>query len=719
MYSLGIILFEICYPLKTAMERADILGKLRQVSCILPPVFEEPEKSLQAEIISSLVKHQVTERPHSVELLRSGKVPVPVEDESVRAAVQGILDVASPYHDKLLNALFTRKQADELATEQYKYDIMAFSSTPKATDLLLQQHVKERITDVFRQHGAVEAPRPILLPNSRFYDSSVVLLDPSGSLVQLRNDLILPNARLIAMKPPVIRKSFAFGEVYRAGLIGSYPRTSGEVDFDIVSFDNLDLALREAEVVKVVDEILDSFPSLSQAKLCYHFGHSLLLDSILSFCDIPNDKWYRVKEVLSKLHIQKWTWAAIREELRAPGVAVASTSLDELQRFDWRDTYDKAIPKLRAILQNTDGLESTFTHLEAVITYLARFMVKRKIYINPLSSVNEKFYRGHFLFQCLFDTHKRSVLAGGGRYDKLIQQHRQNSKIEDRHAVGFNLAWERIMSQTLKLTGKSAKSFLKKGEDQPQDLPIPRRCEAIVDSPDPAALRTTGIKIIQCLWANHISAELSIDVNLSKSTGVQKEEDVEGHCWVILIKQDDTLTVRNLVKNEQTDMRSSDLVSWLQSEIRERDKIDGRHANRSHPPRHLHHSESTGNSIDREPDVRVLVSQNKSKKSNRRNIIEDAYARSQDLVQGFLDGPIIAIETKDELFEGLRATRLSESETWRRFIQNAPATDRTYLSDLHSLLQDVAGEVKATHKGCFIYNFRSKACLHYDLWKAT
>ena len=50
---------------------------------------------------------------------------------------------------------------------------------------------------------------------------------------------------------------------------------TGEVDFDIISPDTLDLALKEAEMIKVLDEIVDVFPSLSP--MCFHLGHSDLL----------------------------------------------------------------------------------------------------------------------------------------------------------------------------------------------------------------------------------------------------------------------------------------------------------------------------------------------------------------------------------------------------------------------------------------------------------
>ncbi|MCJ1285157.1 hypothetical protein MMC26_004495 [Xylographa opegraphella] len=720
MYSLGIILFEMCYPLKTSMERAELLGKLREVGCSLPATFEESDMAIQGEIIHSLVKHKASERPSSLELLRSGKVPLQVEDEIIRTAIQGISDTKSPYYTKLLDALFSSRKGEESSAKDLTYD-MAVDPNLSSDDLLLQKMVKEKLTEIFRRHGAVETQRPLLLPNSRFYSNAAArLLDANGTLVQLPYDLTLPNARTLAKQPLTVRKTYAFGDVYRAGLPGSHPKSHREVDFDIASHDNFDLAIREAEVIKVIDEVIEVFPSLDSENMCYHIGHSRLLDCVLAFCDIAEEKWDVVKESLSKLNIGQWTWAKIRNELRAPGLAVPSTSLDELQKFDFRDIYDKAIPKLRLLLASTEDLESTFSHLEAVVTYLARFNVKGKVYINPLSSLNDKFYRGNILFQCIFNTKTRSVLAAGGRYDQLIQQHRPNQQIEDRHAVGFNLGWDRLFASMIRLQGNAIKSYVRKGDDESVKSWTPHRCDVLIDSADSSVLRTTGIKIVQTLWANGISAELAIDIGGSPSNSSLQNKDKAGpHGWIVQLKQDDTVRIQSLVQKEAIEMRTSELVSYVRGEIRERDRLEGAKTDRRALLRHSSsHQDPGGNSADREPDVRVLMALNRSKKSNRRSIVEDALLRSQELVQGFLDGPIAAVEIKDDTFEGLRDTRLSDPESWRRLIQNAPLAERQYLGNLHELLTNMSNEAKGSLRNAFVYNFRTKACIYYDLWRS-
>ena len=92
-----------------------------------------------------------------------------------------------------------------------------------------------------------------------------------------------------------------------------------------------------------------------------------------------------------------------------------------------------------------------------------------------------------------------------------------------------------------------------------------------------------------------------------------------------------------------------------------------------------------------------------------------AQARTQEAAQAFLEGPIAAVEMKDDIFNGLRNTRIGDAESWRRFIQSAPIAERAYLGQVHELLRQMAEEGKGKEKNAWLYNFRTKACLFYDL----
>ncbi|KAI9924467.1 hypothetical protein MW887_007094 [Aspergillus wentii] len=728
MYSLGIIFFEMCHPLPTGMERDQTLREMREKDHVLPSTFQHSEKVIQGKIIESLLSHNPSERPSAGELLHSGNIPLQVEEETFRRAIVHLLsDPNSPDYKKIFSAIFSQspKKFEDIAWD------MDSRGAPAANELLIRGLVKERLTSIFRKHGAVETARQMLFPRSQHYNNGAVrLLDPSGNLLQLPFDLTLPNARAIPRQDPSLEKTFAFGTVYRDMPHGGEPRTHKEVDFDIVSHDALDLALKEAEVIKVLDEIIEEFPPLRSTSMCFLINHSDLLQLIMEFCRITPSQIPLVKEVVSKLNVGKWTMQKIRSELRSPAIGVASTSLDDLARFDFRDSPKQTQKRLRAIMEGTEFAERLtpiFGRLNLLVAYLQRFSVKRKIYFNPLSSLNDKFFKGSVLFQCVFDNKRRDVFAAGGRYDRLVQEFcpKALASRSQTHAVGFNLSWDRLSSAMLEYLKGSTKISTKHPETETGAFWKTRRCDVLVASFDSTVLRTTGVKITQDLWANDVSAELAVDAT-SLEELLTKYKD-HNHSWIVIAKQDSKergFKVKSLVPKEEFDIRSSELIGWLRHEIRARNQREGT-LDQTKQPRLPNQPDPISLHSERANDVRILVPQHRSKKSNRRNIVESALFRSREVVEQALQGPIVAIDTRDEVLETIRDTRLSDPDSWRTVIQHAPLTERKYLSQVHELLCDLANESSAvadstgSFNNVFIYSYRTGSCLNYDLGRTA
>lgn len=735
MYSMGIIFFEMCFPLKTAMERDKVIRSLRDRKHSLPPDFDTPEKSLQGSIIASLISHRPSERPSCTELLRSGKVPVQIEGEAIKEALKALSDRNSPHYVKMMAALFSQKP-DTQARDQ-AWDVGVASQSIKANDVLLHNLVRDRLALIFRSHGAVEVQRQLLFPWSDHYSNNnvVKLFDPSGALVQLPYDLTLPYARSIGRGASSLEKTFTIGQVYRDNY-GGAPRSSGEADFDILSNDTLDLALKEAEVMKVIDEIIDDFPSFGTTQMCFHLNHSNLLEMVLEFCRISAPQRPAVKTVLSKLNIAKNNWASIRNELRSSEIGISSTSLDDLARFDWRDSPEKACAKLRRIFEGTKFLDRThaiFAHLSSVINYMKLWNVKRKVYISVLSSFNEKFYTGGVLFQCLFDTKQREVLAAGGRYDKLIEEYRPRGHgnalpTSVYHAVGVNLGWDRLVNSMIRYLKKPEKAtFLKKHaeEDTPSISWMPRRCDCLVASFDSSVLRSTGVKMVAELISHGYTAELAVDAHSIEDILRHYRDD--RHSWVIIIKHGvapdkPELKVKSIAKKEDTDLRTPDLLNYLRNELRDREAREGTAAQRL-----IKHtsSGSSSSATAAKSNVDVLMAQHRSKKSSKWAIVEAAQTRSAELLSVFQSAPIAAIESKDEVMNLIKETRLSDPDSWRHAIQKMPIAERKYLQELHDLLLryklrwEASEENESRGSGevgkAFVYNFRTGGCLLYDL----
>ena len=665
MYSLGIIFFEMCTPIVTGMERVETLNRLRQAEPVLSLDFKRPEKSVQGDIILSLVSHDPSKRPSSSELLAGDKIPEEVEgDKWARHFLRHAHKES--YRKKLLSSIFPQPeetQTDGVISGEAKADgtnlhgrsststanrtnveddeeyypkvmssEMGYHSKNKAgieqDDPLLRNSVRERITSTFRCHGATEVEIPALMPFSSQYlkksDQIAKVVDPDGNILQLPFDFTLPYARHLAETTPCTRKTYTIGNVFRASRTGGPPRRIGEVHFDIISTDYLDLALREAEAIKVIDEIVSAFPSMSSLQICYHINHSRLLNAILGFCNIHRSKWPAVKDILASVHAGQTDWAKLRASLRSSAIAVGATSVEELMRFDFRDVYDKAIPKLRSLLKTTESLEAYFAHMEAVTIYLKRYNVNRKVYINPLGSVDENFYRRNLFFQCIFDTPKREVFAAGGRYDRLIELYDSETSTKPKrgktHAVGFNFNWDRLCASMARFQRAAAKSKSKRKAVNDHASLVPTRCDILVASADRELLHSAGLEIIQELWANDISAELIIDKAAHGEDVVfnPASDNRESYYWIIYLKADGYLKVRSVLRKDESEMRASELFTWLRNEIRERERVEGRLQSAK-----LNRQQDAGGSGGAEADVRVITSASRGKKFNRKTVIEE------------------------------------------------------------------------------------------------
>ncbi|KAF5713806.1 PEK GCN2 kinase [Fusarium globosum] len=711
MYSLGIIFFEMCYLPMIGMQKADVLGKLRRPTPVLPSDFKPTDKA-QAEIILSLVNHNPKDRPSSTDLLNNEELPIQIESVRGRQTLAILANPSSPYYHKTLSWLFS-KRMDPI--EGYAWDMSARSLSSQ--ELLNQILVKQKLVSIFRSHGALEPPRSSIYPRTSHYgDNAVHLLTTRGKVVQLPYDLTLGNARTMAYFDPVVERSFTFGNVFRDKNDGGHPLMFGEADFDIVTTDALDFALNEAEVLKVMDEIVHAFPSLSTTPMCFHLGHSDLLQLIFEYCGISPASRRAAADVLSKLNIHNFNWQKIRVELRSPTVGVSAISVDELQKFDFRDTPNKTFSKLKTLFEGSNMYQRaspTIAHLKEVIEYCKRLSVGTKIYINPLNSLKEAFYTGGIIFSCIYDKKVKDVFAAGGRYDQLIREFRPRAggQVREKHAVGFSLAWERLA----KIPKAGGRSFLKKSEDESSGIFNSRRCDCLVASFSAAVSRSLGTEILQTLWAHSISAELAKDARSPEDLLSKHRE--EEYSWLIIIKQDAMLKIKSLGRKDvpDADIPTTQLLSWLRNEIRERDsktvvKLRGNSSADT--------TNGSGSGEKEEQEVRVLVAQTRSKKFNRRTVVEQAQSTASSLVKSFLEGPILAIETTDQVMDLIRGTCLSEVEGWRQVEQSVTNTERKYIREIHDELDNLRFKYQKKGDGsrhAFLYNFRSGNCVYYDL----
>ena len=172
--------------------------------------------------------------------------------------------------------------------------------------MALRKKVFKIITDVFLKHGAVEIDTPVFelketLTGKYGEDSKLIydLQDQGGELLSLRYDLTVPFARYLALKNITNIKRYHIAKVYRRdnpALNKGRFREFYQCDFDIAG--NYDVMLPDAEVIKVLDEILTN---LGMGNFQIKVNNRKLLDAMVELSGAPKQKFKQICSSIDKL----------------------------------------------------------------------------------------------------------------------------------------------------------------------------------------------------------------------------------------------------------------------------------------------------------------------------------------------------------------------------------------------------------------------------------
>ena len=254
MYSLGIIFFEMVFPMTSAMQRAKVLRKLREK--VEFPVGFESKHNTEFQVIKMLLQHNAKERPTAEELLQSDLLPAQLDQEIMKEALRTIAIPNTTIFSLLMSKLFSFEQDKEVDTT-FDFD-SEFGYSHERYSILT--YVMEKATKRLRLHGAVHVDPSFLIPKTENIQekSLVLLLDQNGTVLTLPYDLTYPFARYVAQQNISHLKRFHFGLVFRKNHTSGQPKKLIELDFDIVgptSYRNI----HDAEVLRVAMEILSDF----------------------------------------------------------------------------------------------------------------------------------------------------------------------------------------------------------------------------------------------------------------------------------------------------------------------------------------------------------------------------------------------------------------------------------------------------------------------------
>ncbi|XP_050471218.1 eIF-2-alpha kinase GCN2 isoform X3 [Bombus huntii] len=467
IYSLGIILFEMCYkPLTTGMERIKVLLNLRSKEIILPSEIQQADMSRQIHILRWLLNHDPSQRPTAQELLSSEYLPpARLEETELQEMIRRTLsNNQSKAYKYLISCCFTQEvsPADDIT-----YD-MNLPSRGHINFIAWRKHqegVKSKVIEIFQRHGGVYLGTPLLIPKSHqfcsFSTSSVKLMTRNGNIVCIPHDLRAAFARYIVWNNvPHIRR-YAIERVFREKkVLGFHPRELYECAFDIINPtpDNL---LMEGELIYIVWEIINELPPLQERNFTIRLNHTSLLQAVLMYCGVDKEKYQDIYSILRDARDGKFTKFQIQTHLIS--LCLTDQAMETL--FNLFET-ESSVAKIHSVLKTItrrkgdaaalarEGLKE----IEIVMENIETLGVKWPVLVVPLLVHNINQHSG-IIYQITYEVKRRKkkggeeVIAAGGRYDKMLSSFKKilertgmASKEIKQYGAGISISLEKLVS---------------------------------------------------------------------------------------------------------------------------------------------------------------------------------------------------------------------------------------------------------------------------------
>ncbi|CAK5281348.1 unnamed protein product [Mycena citricolor] len=661
MYSLGIVFFEMNYKFITGSERIAVIEGLRQ-PLILFPASWDARLTRQKQIITRLLDHDPDTRPTALELSQSSLLPSRIEDEYFKGALGMMVKADSPHFQSVLSSLFSQPQPP---ARKFLYDMEC--DLPEHASL--NEIVKERLTHIFRLHGAVDFEPPLLMPVVDPEDRKIgraAFIDRYGEIVALPPNLLLPFARLAAKGGISRIKRYHIANVYREGDVAGHPKFQKAALFDIISTDMASGPLASsAEIIAVANDLLDSFPNLTDGYEI-HISHSSIVRII---CErIPADVRMSIMDIVGN---NKSSTSQKRALLLKKGL-LRSTA-DELETLaDPDDDIDTFLAKLDKVSSSlTNLLRPQVEEIKEIIHYATVAGVTRPIMFHPLMLGNHHaHYKDGILVEVVRKSKRTDVLAAGGRYDHMIsEQATPGQKLESICAMGLQIAVEKITVALAAYQASSVRALVK--QERSFGFWSPRRCDVYVVSYHPGYLQER-LEVVAFLWAHGISADLMYESGVAdvENEDICAREGVLFSVYPRSRRDQLAFKVKSILKGTEYELTRQELIGWLQQQIAEQKRIDASTSGA------LRFTDVPGASaaapVVEKSGVQLLlppVDVKKQRKHVKQLFMDRAFETGVEIESGVHDGmPILAIDVPPAAFDAM--TRSSawvaqDDEAWK------------------------------------------------------
>ncbi|KIJ60152.1 hypothetical protein HYDPIDRAFT_139699 [Hydnomerulius pinastri MD-312] len=678
MYSLGIVFFEMNYTFSTGAERIAVIEDLRKPEVYFPRDWE-PHRTRQKQIIAWLLRHDPSERPSALELSQSSLLPPRMEDEYFKGALRMMAKQDSPYYQGVLSALFNQP-ADQVRS--YLYDLEA--EVPEHAHL--NNIVEDRISAIFRLHGAVDMEPPLLVPSTNPDDnqSQATFIDRHGDIVSLPNNALVPFARLAARNAVKRIKRFHITNIYRPNTVPGHPKVTKAAVLDIITPDiTSGIVAAGAELIMLLRDCLHSFPNLAQSYEI-HISHSRIVELALS--RVPEELRASVIDIINQ---SKSSSSQKRAALLKKGLLRSTADeLDVLSEVE--EDIDGLLAKLEKISPSLlTVMKPAVEEIKQSVQFATSAGFTGPIYFHPLMwGAHHMHFKEGFRLEVVRRTRRQDVLAAAGRYDSLIAQYTAAKlKTEPTCAFAVQIALEKITVALAAFQSTSVKALVK--EQRSFGYWSPRRCDVYILSYQPGYLQDR-LEVAALLWQNNISADIMYDATLAEAEH-ESHADLcsrEGILFAVYPRprsarrEQVAFKVKSILKGTEYEVSRQDLVGWLHQQISEQKRIDSSTSGASSYPDILQ-STPSGKENSGGSDVQLIlpVDTKKQRKNVKQILLDRAYERGTHLKAATQNGiPMLVIDVPNTVFDGLvrSSNWVHDEEAWKTIVASMPALQSAY-----------------------------------------
>lgn len=469
---------------------------------MLPDDFEEKPRPVEKKILNWLLNHNFEERPTASELLESGLVPPKLEDRHFDELLALTLKQPSSTRYKRLTAALFNQNADPVTDQIYDLPL------GKKQDCIVQtayahEYVEGVIREVFTRHGATHLDIPLFMPKCRLFEQQgwiTNVMDLEGIILSLPFDSRVSLARYISRNKIRNLKRYNIGNVYRDTKISrTHPKEIKECSFDIVTEASSCSLIPDAEVVCTVDEIVRQFSCLRHRNFYIVVNHTNLLKAILLQANIDEAQLNKVYSILQSSKDTKECVLKVRSYLTDEGIPEHNVT-KTVAMLDFAGPVTKARENLHHV-RRSRGVHGSLAKqalndLSAFCKSALSFGVQMPIVLKTSLAYNLSVFSG-IVFQIVAENKCKQkhggcdVLAGGGRYDNLLESFKMSGeqKLFSR-AVGVSIAFEKIVNAVLKEIAEDEYSM--------QDI---SRCDVLVGVLGESVLPEQRLEVVRDLWS--------------------------------------------------------------------------------------------------------------------------------------------------------------------------------------------------------------------------